>query len=126
MPVACEPLETQAGLWIFTPPSALQPNFLLPHARHFVVQQHMRLTTGLFLTSIPLLILSLLLLMLSFTDPYTFSRIHSPGKSSPTLLASIRLCQLNFLCASRAHAVLISVIALGRTTRQGSVSGVFS
>lgn len=51
MHVACEPLETWAGLWILTLPSAFQPNFLLSCARPFTVQELVRLATGLFLTS---------------------------------------------------------------------------
>lgn len=90
--VACEPLETWAGLWILTPPSALQPSFLLSYARPFTVQQLVRLATGLFSYLLLCSFLSLLPLVLSFIDPCTMvSRKHSQGKPSPTLLAPIRL-----------------------------------
>lgn len=88
MHVACEPLETRAGLWILTLPSAFQPNFLLSCARPFTVQELVRLATGLFLTSS----FAHFPLVLSFIDPCTMvSRKHSQGKPSHTLLAPIRL-----------------------------------
>lgn len=58
--VACGPLETSPhGLSGPHPFQFLQPHFLLTHAPHFSVQQHSEMSTGLFLTLVPLFTLEL-------------------------------------------------------------------